>query len=262
MNLRAVERQTIEAGLRGALKRREFVLHYQPKINLKTGAMVGGEALIRWQRPDRGLVEPAQFVPIAEACGLIAPIGRWVIQEACRQARAWQQAGLLLMPISVNVSAVEFRNPGFLDNIAAILKDTCLEPRYLDIELTESVLMTPSDSTFSALRTLKDLGVWLTIDDFGVGYSSLGYLSHFPIDALKVDRSFVQGIISSPHRAAIVRAVIGMGKSLQHRVIAEGVETPEQLAFLKAEECGEGQGYYFSRPLVAEQFARLLESTM
>jgi diguanylate cyclase (GGDEF)-like protein/PAS domain S-box-containing protein len=260
MNVHAVERQTIETGLRGALKRQEFVLYYQPKINLKTGAIVGGEALIRWRRPDRTLVEPAQFVPIAEECGLIVPIGRWVVHEACQQAQAWQEAGLQPIPVAVNISAVEFRSGSFLHSIAAILKETCLDPRYLEIELTESVLMAQNEPTTSVLRALKDLGVQLAIDDFGVGYSSLSYLRHFPIDALKVDKSFVQGITSSPDAGAIVRAVIGMGRSLHHRVIAEGVETLDQFAFLQAEDCSEGQGYYFSRPLVAEQFAHSLET--
>jgi diguanylate cyclase (GGDEF)-like protein/PAS domain S-box-containing protein len=258
MNVRAIERRTILAGLRGALKRREFVLHYQPKMNLQTGAMVGGEALLRWQRPDHGLVEPAQFVPIAEACGLIVPIGRWVIHEACRQAQAWQTAGLRQMPVSVNVSAVEFRSQGFLEHLRAMLKETGLDPRHLELELTESLLMAPREATAVVLRTLKGIGVQLAIDDFGVGYSSLSYLSQFPIDALKVDQSFVQRITSSPRGDAIVRAVIGVGQSLGHRVIAEGVETGAQLAFLQAEHCGEGQGYYFSRPLVAEQFAQLM----
>jgi predicted signal transduction protein with EAL and GGDEF domain len=258
MNLRAVERQTIETGLRGALKRREFVLHYQPKMNLKTCTIVGGEALIRWQPPDRRLVEPAHFVSIAEDCGLIAPIGRWVVHEACRQAQAWQSAGLPAIPISVNISAVEFRSRDFLKNIAAILDETRLDPCFLEIELTERVLMAPTEATSSALRSLKDMGVQLTIDDFGIGYSSLSYLRQFPIDALKVDKSFVQEITSTPNGGAIVRAVIGMGRSLHHRVIAEGVETEEQLSFLQAEGCGEGQGYYFSRPLVADQFAEAL----
>jgi EAL domain-containing protein (putative c-di-GMP-specific phosphodiesterase class I) len=197
-------------------------------------------------------------VSIAEECGLIAPIGRWVVHEACRQAQAWQHAGLPAIPISVNISAVEFRSPGFLTTIAAILADTRLDPRFLEIELTERVLMAPTEGTSSALRSLKEMGVQLTIDDFGVGYSSLSYLRQFPIDALKVDKSFVQEITSSPNGGAIVRAVIGMGRSLHHRVVAEGVETEAQLAFLQAEGCGEGQGYYFSPPLVAEQFAEVL----
>lgn len=258
LNVRAVERQSIIAGLHSALDRREFELVYQPKLNLKTGSIVGAEALIRWRHPDRGLVEPLQFVPIAEECGLIRPIGRWVVREACRQAHAWQEAGLRPIPVSVNISAVEFGGKGFLTNLVDILNETCLDPRYLEIELTESVLMAHVEATNAVLHALKALGVQLAIDDFGTGWSSLSYLRRFPIDALKVDKSFVHEISSGSSVAPIVTAVIGMGKSLNYRVIAEGVETPDQLAFLKAEDCDEGQGYYFSRPLVAQQFARVL----
>jgi EAL domain-containing protein (putative c-di-GMP-specific phosphodiesterase class I) len=229
-------------------------------MNLKTGTVVGAEALIRWRHPDRGLIGPDQFVPIAEDCGMIRPIGRWVVQEACRQAQAWQVAGLRPIPVSVNVSGVEFRNKDFLKNIVDILKETCLDPRYLEIELTESVLMAQIENTNIVLRALKNLGVQVAIDDFGTGWSSLSYLRHFPIDALKVDKSFVQEITSVSSAAPIVSAVISLGRSLKHRVVAEGVETRDQLAFLQAEDCGEGQGYYFSRPLFAPQFARVLET--
>jgi EAL domain-containing protein (putative c-di-GMP-specific phosphodiesterase class I) len=259
LKVRAVERQSIEAGLHNALDKGEFELAYQPKMDLKTGSVVGAEALIRWRHPDRGLVEPALFVPIAEDCGLIKPIGRWVVHEACRQAQAWQDAGLPPIPVSVNISAVEFRSKGFLQNIVDTLNETCLDPRYLEIELTESVLMAHVEVASSALRALKTLGVQLAIDDFGTGWSSLSYLRHFPIDALKVDKSFVQEITSGSNAAPIVKAVISMGKSLKHRVIAEGVETHDQLAFLQAEDCDEGQGYYFCRPMFASQLARILE---
>jgi diguanylate cyclase (GGDEF)-like protein/PAS domain S-box-containing protein len=260
LNVRAVERQSIEAGLHAALERHEFELLYQPKLNLKTGVVVGVEALIRWRHPVRGLLEPAHFVPIAEDCGLIRPIGRWVVHEACRQAKMWQDAGLRPIPVSVNISAVEFRSKGFLKNILDILKDTRLDPRYLEIELTESVLMTHIEATSAVLHALKDLGVQVAIDDFGTGWSSLSYLRHFPIDALKVDKSFVQEITSGSPVAPIVTAVINMGKSLNQRVIAEGVETRDQLAFLQAEHCDEGQGYFFSRPLAAREFALGLDS--
>jgi diguanylate cyclase (GGDEF)-like protein len=256
---RAVERQSIEADLRSALSRQELELLYQPKMSLKTGAVVGAEALIRWRHPKRGLVEPAQFVPIAEDSGLIKPVGRWVIHEACRQAQAWQDAGLPPIPVSVNISAVEFRSKGFLNNIVDILKETCLDPRYLEIELTESVLMAHVDTTTSVLRALKAVGVQLTIDDFGTGWSSLSYLKQFPIDALKIDKSFVQGINSDSTTAPIVNAVISLAKTLNRRVIAEGVETRDQLAFLQARDCDEGQGHYFSLPLVAEQFPEYWE---
>jgi len=260
MNVRAVQRQSTEASLRRALTRQEFVLHYQPKINLKSKLMVGVEALIRWQHPERGLLTPEQFIPIAEDSGLILPIGRWVLHEACRQARAWQQAGLPPVTVAVNTSALEFRAPDFLDNIRATLDETGLEPRYLELELTESVLMRDADATNHMLHALSDLGIKLTVDDFGTGYSSLSYLRQFPIDTLKIDQSFVQQMTSSPGDADLVSAVINMGKSLNHRVIAEGVETSEQHAFLLAEECDEGQGYYFGRPMVAEALARLLQT--
>jgi diguanylate cyclase (GGDEF)-like protein/PAS domain S-box-containing protein len=255
MNLRAVERQSLEAGLRRALNRDEFILHYQPKIDLQTGVLLGAEALIRWRHPDRGLVPPMQFVPIAEDSGLIVPIGQWVLREACRQARAWQRAGLPRVPVAVNVSAVEFREPGFLDSVRVSLEETRLESRYLELELTESVVMANADSTVPLLRKLKDLGLQLALDDFGTGYSSLSYLKEFPIDALKVDESFIRGISDDLQGAPIVLAIISMGKSLHHRVIAEGIETAEQFAFLQAQGCGEGQGFYFSRPLAADQFA-------
>jgi EAL domain-containing protein (putative c-di-GMP-specific phosphodiesterase class I) len=258
LNVRAVERQSVEACLHVATDKHQFELLYQPKFNLETGALVGTEALIRWRHPERGLVEPAQFVPIAEDCGLIRPIGRWVVHEACRQVQAWHEAGLQPIRVAVNISAVELRSPGFPKQIAAILHETGLAPRYLEIEFTESVLMTHIEEVASVLRVLKGLGLSLTIDDFGTGWSSLSYLRHLPIDALKIDQSFVQEITSSSDAAPLVSAVISMGKSLNYRVIAEGVESPEQLAFLRAKGCTEGQGYYFARPLAAQEFARIL----
>jgi EAL domain-containing protein (putative c-di-GMP-specific phosphodiesterase class I) len=223
-----------------------------------TGAITGAEALIRWRHPERGLVPPAEFVPIAETCGLIGPIGAWVVREACRQARAWQDATRRPIPVAVNISAIEFRSDGFLQHVVDTLADTGLEPRYLELELTESVLMKHVAATTAVLHALKTLGVQLTIDDFGTGFSSLSYLRHFPVDALKIDQSFVQDISARAHAAAIVSAVIGLGNNLNLRVIAEGVETRDQLAFLQAEACAEGQGYYFSRPLVAAEFNRVL----
>ena len=260
MNARSAERQSIEEGLRQGLERKQFVLHYQPKIDLKTGAITGAEALVRWQHPDRGLISPLQFVPIAEECGLILPIGQLVLREACRQARAWKDAGLRAIPVAVNVSSVEFRSEEFINNVCTTLKDTRFEPGYLELELTESVLMQHAESTVCTLKALKDMGVTLAVDDFGTGYSSLSYLRRFPIDALKLDRSFVQEITPDADNAIIISAVINMGKSLKQRVIAEGVETADQLKFLQAHGCDEGQGYYFSRPMVAQQFAKLLET--
>jgi diguanylate cyclase (GGDEF)-like protein/PAS domain S-box-containing protein len=258
MNLKSVRRQSLESSLRRAIERDEFLLHYQPKVNLVTGEISGVEALIRWQQPDRGLVPPAQFVPVAEDCGLILPIGRWALHEACRQAREWQTDGLSFKRISVNVSSVEFRNTGFVENVAAVLAETGLDPRYLDLELTEGVLMADAESTGAVLHALKRIGVHLAVDDFGTGYSSLSYLRQFPIDILKIDQSFVSQITANPDDSAIVSAIIDMGKNLKQRVIAEGIETQEQLAFLRDHQCAEGQGYLFSKPLAAAPLARLL----
>jgi EAL domain-containing protein (putative c-di-GMP-specific phosphodiesterase class I) len=258
MNVRAIERQSLENDLRHAVERQEFILNYQPKMNLQTGALIGVEALIRWRHPQRGLVPPAQFIPIAEECGFIVPIGRWVLREACRQARAWQDAGLPPLPIAINISAVELRAKDFVAGVRAILLETGLEPRYLELELTETFLMQDSKSTAAVLRALKAMGLQLALDDFGTGYSSLSYLRRFPIDTLKIDRSFVRDLTMDADDASIVSAVISMGKKLHMQVVAEGVETPQQLAFLKEQGCPEGQGYYFSRPIVAEEFARLL----
>lgn len=260
MNARAIQRQSIEASLRRALDRQEFVLLYQPKINLRSGAIVGVEALIRWQHPERGLLLPAQFVPIAEDCGLILPIGRWMLREACRQTRAWQQAGLAPITVAVNTSALEFWAKDFLENVRTTLENTGLEPHTLELELTESVLMRDAEATNAVLQALATLGVKLVIDDFGTGYSSLSYLRRFPIDGLKIDPSFVNQMTSNPDDATIVSVVIGMGKSLKQRVIAEGVETPEQHAFLLTQHCDEGQGYYFSHPVAADALAALLQT--
>ncbi|MGO9995456.1 MAG: putative bifunctional diguanylate cyclase/phosphodiesterase [Steroidobacteraceae bacterium] len=260
MNARAVERQSIEESLRRALERREFTLHYQPKINIRTGGITGAEALIRWTHPSRGPISPAMFIPIAEDSGLILPIGRWVMRCACEQARAWVEAGLRPTKMAVNVSALEFRDEDFLPNLFLILKESRLSPRALEIELTESVLMKQVVSTSLILQTLRTSGVQVAIDDFGTGYSSLSYLRKLPIDSLKIDQSFVGQIVSGDDDAAIVTAVISMARSLKLRVVAEGVETFEALEFLHAHQCEEAQGYYFSRPVPAEQFAKLLET--
>jgi diguanylate cyclase (GGDEF)-like protein/PAS domain S-box-containing protein len=257
MNLRADERQSVESGLRHALDRQEFALHYQPNIHLETGTVSGVEALIRWCHPQRGLVSPARFIPIAEECGLIAPIGRWVLREACRQARAWQDAGLASLRIAVNISAVELRAKDFVAGVRAILTETGLEPHYLELELTETFLMQDSKSTVAVLQALKDLGVHLALDDFGTGYSSLSYLKRFPIDTLKIDQSFVRDLATDADDASIVSAVISMGESLHMRVVAEGVETREQLTFLQEHSCPFGQGYYFSPPVAAGKFTQL-----
>jgi diguanylate cyclase (GGDEF)-like protein len=260
MNVRAVERQSIEESLRCALERREFSLCYQPKVDLRTGNITGAEALVRWTHPNRGQVSPAQFIPVAEDCGLIVPIGNWVLREACKQARAWTDAGLPLASMAVNISSVEFRNELFMAGVFAILDDTGLDPRFLELELTESVLMNNAEFAASTLQTLRARGAHVAVDDFGTGYSSLSYLSKFPIDSLKIDQSFVRQITTTPEEETIVTAIISLGRSLNLRVIAEGVETIEELAFLQAHQCDEAQGYYFSQPVLPQQFAKLLKT--
>jgi diguanylate cyclase (GGDEF)-like protein/PAS domain S-box-containing protein len=262
MNVWAVERQFIEEGLRRAMERREFALHYQPKIDLTTGAITGAEALLRWTHPTRGPINPANFIPVAEACGLILPIGAWVLREACQQARTWMDAGLSIMSIAVNVSAMEFRVDHFLEGVLATLAQTSLDPKSLELELTESVLMGHAASAATILQNLRESGIRVTVDDFGTGYSSLSYLQKFPVDAIKIDQSFIRQISTVGDDTTIVKAVIGMARGLKLRVIAEGVETLEELAFLRAHRCDEAQGYYFSRPVPAEQFAALLSNGM
>jgi diguanylate cyclase (GGDEF)-like protein len=260
MNVRAVERQSIEESLRRALERKEFSVHYQPKVRLATGEITGAEALLRWNHPTRGPVSPAKFIPVAEDCGLILPIGHWVLREACKQARAWLDAGLPLGSVAVNISSMEFREDHFLENVFTTLSETGLDPRFLELELTESVLMKRVESAASVLKTLRTRGVQIAVDDFGTGYSSLSYLRKFPIDALKIDQSFVRQITSAPDDSTIVTAVISMGRSLKLRVVAEGVETQEELEFLRARLCDEAQGFHFSRPVPPEQFAILLKN--
>ncbi len=260
MQARLAERQSLELGLRYALGRNEFLLHYQPKLNLQTGKITGMEALIRWQHPQQGMVYPVQFVPIAEECGLIFSIGRWVLLEACKQARTWRDMGLGPIAMAVNVSAAEFESPDFLSGVRAVLIATGVEPANLELELTESVLMHDAESTVITLTALKAIGVQLAIDDFGTGYSSFSYLQRFPINVLKLHHSFVHGITEHQKEVPLLSAMINIGKSLRLRVIAEGVETQAQLAFLQRHDCNEGQGYYFSHPVGAEQAGRLIEA--
>ena len=260
MNLKAVERQSVESELRRALENQEFLLYYQPKVNLDTGDITGVEALIRWQQPERGLVPPSEFVSIAEDCGLIVPIGRWVMREACTQARAWQDAGLQHLRMAVNVSAIEFRAKGFVEYVRKILSETGLQARYLVLELTERVLMENAESTAVLLAELKTMGVHLAVDDFGTGYSSLSYLRQFPIDVLKIDQSFIQKITSNLNDSTIIAAIIAMGRSLRHIVIAEGIETQEQIAYLRSQHCEEGQGFLLGPPVDAGDFGLLLET--
>jgi diguanylate cyclase (GGDEF)-like protein/PAS domain S-box-containing protein len=260
MHEQLAARQSLEADLRYALGRNEFVLHYQPILDLQTCRITGMEALLRWLHPQRGMVFPAQFVSIAEEYGLIEHIGHWVRTEACKQVRAWEAAGLGIVPLSVNVSASEFAAKDFLSGIRAVLISTGVEPENLMLELTESVLMQDAEAAVVTLSKLKTMGVQLAIDDFGTGYSSFTYLRRFPSDALKLHQSFVQEITLDPEDATIVSAMINIGKSLQQRVIAEGVETRQQLDFLKRHGCDGAQGYYFSRAVGADQAGKLLES--
>ncbi|MES2356121.1 MAG: EAL domain-containing protein [Pseudomonadota bacterium] len=259
MSKRAAEQIELTTALRRALAREEFELYYQPKLSLKTGRIVGLEALIRWHHPDRGMISPAAFIPIAEETGLIVPMGAWVMRTACAQTKAWMDAGLSPLAVAVNVSARQARQPEALINlVGAVLHETGLEAKYLELELTESLVMHDPQQFIATVRRLKALGVKLAIDDFGTGYSSLSYLKQFPVDCLKIDLSFIREVTSNPDDAAIVQAIVSLGHNLGLRVIGEGVETEGQLAFLMARNCDEIQGYFFSRPIPAAEIELLL----
>ena len=258
MNDEAQERVRIESALRKALERDEFVLHYQPQVDLASGKIIGMEALIRWQHPELGMVPPMRFISVAEDTGLIVPIGAWVMRTACLQNRAWHDAGLGQLRVAVNLSARQFASNDLLDNISAVLDESGLDPHCLEIELTESLFMSDVSLAVELLHNMKALGVNLSIDDFGTGYSSLSYLSRFPIDVLKIDRSFVTNITRDANDAALVASIINLAHNLKLSVIAEGVETEEQLDYLRSHGCDEMQGYYVSRPLPADQFERFL----
>jgi len=264
MNDLANERLALEHSLRRALERNELLLHYQPKVNLETGMIVGAEALLRWQHPEWGLIAPERFIPIAEETGLIVQIGAWVIRTACNQARLWQDAGLPPVIMSVNLSARQFRQESFVKEVTQILHETGLKPEQLEMELTESMLMHNANAAISILGGLKSLGVRLSLDDFGTGYSSLSYLSRLPIDTLKIDRSFVQHIGDQDEcdNGILAQAIISLGHSLNLTVIAEGVETGEQLKFLKAHQCDEVQGFYFCKPTAGGEFAKMLAESL
>ena len=253
MNSDAVEHLRMREGLRGAVERGEFVLHYQPQIGLGK-VMVGAEALIRWNHPELGLVPPQRFIPTAEETGLIVPIGEWVLQEACRQAAAWQAAGLPRFVVAVNLSAVQFRRGDLAQTVAAALADSGLDPSLLELELTESTLIQDTESAMETLHKLKALGVMLSIDDFGTGYSSLSYLKRFNVDKLKIDQSFIRNLCTDPDDSAIVRAIVQMAKGMSLRTIAEGVETVHMLDRLSELGCDEWQGFHFARPMPALEF--------
>jgi diguanylate cyclase (GGDEF)-like protein len=259
MNLRLMERVHLEQSLRDAIGREEFELHYQPQVDLRSGRIIGAEALIRWNHPGMGMVPPLRFIGLAEECGLIGAIGAWVIRSACAQNKAWQRAGLPPIRIAVNLSARQLTDPNLVDSIADVLRETELDPAFLEIEITESSVMADVEHSISVLRKLKELGVQLSVDDFGTGYSSLSYLKRFPIDVLKIDQSFVRDVESDPDSAAIVLSIISLAHNLRLHVIAEGVEEGTQLAYLQGHACDFMQGYHFSRPLPAGQFEILLQ---
>ena len=262
MHERAVALLQLDHGLRRALERKEFRLHYQPIVSLETAELIGFEALLRWEHPERGLVPPAEFIPLAEETRLIIPIGRWVLEEACRQARAWEAQFGADLPVSVNLSGRQLSQPDLVDQITQILQEFSLEGRSLKLEITESVIMENIELVISMLQQLKALGIQSHMDDFGTGYSSLSYLHHLPIDVLKIDRSFVSGTHSGVEKPEVVRTIMTIARDLDIDAIAEGIETAEQLAQLRALGCKYGQGYLFSKPLDSEAAGRLIAALL
>jgi EAL domain-containing protein (putative c-di-GMP-specific phosphodiesterase class I) len=261
MNERVNERLSLENGLRRAIERKEFLLHYQQRADLRTGSIVGAEALVRWLHPERGLIAPDRFIPIAEETGLIMPIGEFVLREACRQARSWLDQGLQPGVVSVNLSARQFRQEGLVRLVAGVLEETGLDPKHLEMELTESMVMDNIASAIATLRGLKSLGISLSVDDFGTGYSSLAYLRNLPIDKLKIDRSFVRDIGNARDAdgGVLAQAIISLGHALHLQVVAEGVETLAQAQFLKRHKCDEVQGFFYGKPLEPAAFAKALD---
>jgi EAL domain-containing protein (putative c-di-GMP-specific phosphodiesterase class I)/CheY-like chemotaxis protein len=240
------------------LERKEFLLHYQPKVDLESGAICGLEALLRWQHPERGMVSPVEFIPVLEDSGLIVPVGEWVMREACGQIRVWQGSGLAVPPVAVNLSARQFQQKDLEPIVRSLLAETGVDPSLIQFELTESLLMKEPEAAARTLNGLKDLGVKISVDDFGTGYSSLAYLKRFPIDALKIDRAFIRELTTDPDDAAITLAIIGLAHSLKLRVVAEGVETEGQLNFLSSHACDEMQGYYFAKPAAPAELEAML----
>ena len=261
MNRLVSERLELEHSLRRALDRNELMLYYQPKVNIKSGAIVGAEALLRWRHPELGLISPTRFIPIAEETGLIMGIGEWVLLTACKQNRHWQESGLPPIVMSVNVSARQLKQEDFAQTVERILSQSRLAPEHLELELTESVVMHDPETAIAALKALNSIGTRLSVDDFGTGYSSLSYLHRLPVDTLKIDQSFVHniGLSGQPDDGTLAKAIIALGHSLRLTVIAEGVETSAQLKFLETHRCDEVQGFYFSWPVPAEAFVGLLQ---
>jgi diguanylate cyclase (GGDEF)-like protein len=260
MNTASQKKVRLESDMRVALAQKQFELHYQPKVNTSTGIVHGAEALLRWRHPVRGSISPVEFIPIAEECGLIGSIGAWVVGEACRQARAWQVAGLPPLRVAVNLSPSQFRQGNIVEMIRDALDQAGLEPRFLEVELTESTVMSDPEESIAILEKLSTMGVLVSVDDFGTGYSSMSYLRRFPIDKLKIDRSFISEVMSKPDDASIVRAIVSLAHSLRLKVVAEGVESIEQLEFLKTLGCDQYQGFHFSPALPASQFEALVRS--
>jgi diguanylate cyclase (GGDEF)-like protein len=253
MNARAFERQSFNSSLHRAIERQEFLLHYQPQIDLRSGHIIGLEALIRWQHPEFGLVTPGQFIPVAEDTELIIPIGDWVLRTACAQIKSWRKKTFPKLSLSLNLSARQFRRNDFATQVYSVIQSSGIDPNTLELELTESMLMENVNATDATLHLLKEMGVGLSIDDFGTGYSSLSYLQRFPIDSIKIAQAFMRDIPEIPDVAAIVKAIIALGRNLRVKIIAEGVEKKEQLAFLKEQECDVIQGYLICKPLPADQ---------
>jgi diguanylate cyclase (GGDEF)-like protein len=260
MNTATQEKVRLETDMRIGIEQKQFELHYQPKVNTATGVMHGAEALLRWRHPVHGNIPPAKFIPIAEECGLIGTIGAWVVREACRQARAWQVQGLPPLRVAVNLSPSQFRQGNIVEMIRDALDDAGLEARFLEVELTESAVMTDPEESIAILEKLSTMGVLVSVDDFGTGYSSMSYLRRFPIDKLKIDRGFISEVMSRPEDASIVRAIISLAHSLKLKVVAEGVESPDQLEFLKTLGCDQYQGYHYSPALPPSQFEALVRA--
>jgi EAL domain-containing protein (putative c-di-GMP-specific phosphodiesterase class I) len=260
MNASALQRLTLESALRRALEREEFELHYQPIVDARTGAAVGAEALIRWRHPELGLLLPSEFIPLAEENGLIVPMGEWVLEQACAQGRTWQDAGLPAVRVVVNLSSRQLRR-AFPETVSRVLQRTGLDARFLGFELTESLLVAHQREDMDTLHALRATGVHLAVDDFGTGYSSFSYLKHLPLDALKIDRSFVREVTVSLDDAAITTAIIAMGHALGLHVVGEGIETEAQRQVLLEQGCDEMQGYLFSRPVPPEQLAQVLAAS-
>ncbi|HWP46038.1 MAG TPA: EAL domain-containing protein [Candidatus Limnocylindrales bacterium] len=262
MNAKTLERLTLETNLRRALERKEFVIYYQPRVKINTKRIIGMEALVRWQHPELGLISPVKFIPLAEETGLIIPLGEWVLRTACEQTKAWQEAGFPPLRVGVNLSARQFQQPNLVERVAQVLKETGLHPHYLELEITESAAMQNAEYTLPVLYHLKEMGIHISIDDFGTGYSSLSYLKKFPFHTLKLDQSFIRDLTTDPNDAMIAKVVITLAHGLKLEVVAEGVETQEQLNFLKQLQGDEVQGYLFSKPLPAEEFEELLRQEM